>query len=194
MERSRSRDRGNKMHLLLVFGLFISSALYAQDAQNFEQEAKNLANQLKSSLVKNLTEKIKNEGLEAAVPFCHANVKPIAKEAAKDYLAKYEFGRTSHKIRNEQNKTQPWQESYLKEFVGTFYDAKKAASYSKTGVLPDGKKFYIEPLFVQPLCLNCHGQNIAQKTQSQIKSLYPNDSATGFKLNEFRGLIWVKEK
>lgn len=177
--------------LALVIGLFSFPSLGTED---FEQEAKALAAQLKSSLMKNLAAKIKSDGVEAAVPFCHANVKPIAKEAAKDYLQKYEFGRTSHKIRNENNKPLAWQESYLLDFVGTFYDAKKTSTYAKVGVLPDGKKFYIEPLFVQPLCLSCHGENIAKNVASKIKSVYPNDAATGFKLNEFRGLIWVKEK
>ncbi|NOT80375.1 MAG: DUF3365 domain-containing protein [Bacteriovoracaceae bacterium] len=60
--------------------------------------------------------------------------------------------------------------------------------------LENGKKTYIEPLFVQAQCLTCHGEGIAPNVAQKIKELYPNDQATGFKLNEFRGLVWIKEK
>jgi hypothetical protein len=31
------------------------------------------------------------------------------------------------------------------------------------------------------------------KVSNKFNELYPNDKATGFKLGEFRGFIWVKE-
>lgn len=32
------------------------------------------------------------------------------------------------------------------------------------------------------------------KSHDKIQKLYPQDKATGFKLNDFRGFVWVKEK
>lgn len=179
---------------LLFLVLHSSIAL----AENFEDEAKKLASDLKSSLMKNLSEKIKKDGVEAAIPFCHENVKPIAKEAAtlsgKDFLTKYEFGRTSHKLRNSTNQSQEWMKSYIADFSGTFFDKTKAGTYGRFGKLGNGKKTYIEPLFIQPQCLTCHGEGIAPNVSQKLKELYPDDQATGFKLNEFRGLVWIKEK
>ena len=176
----------------LTLSLLALISLAHAEQDNFENEARALVADLKKSLVSNLTEKMTKEGPVAAVPFCHANVKQIAKGAAKDRIAKYEFGRTSHKVRNEENAPKPWAVQYLKEFEG-----KKKGEVSKTFIihkLEDGKRVYMEPLYVEAKCLVCHGENVDKKVSDKINELYKNDKATGFKLDEFRGLIWVKEK
>lgn len=178
------------MKLILLSLLMVSSA-FASEA-TFEKEAKALAGELKMSLMKNLTEKIAKDGPVEAVPFCHANVKPIAKGAAKDRINKYEFGRTSHKVRNEENTPQSWAVKYLKEFEG-----KKKGEVSKTSIihiLENGKRVYMEPLYVEAKCLLCHGENVSKNISDKIKEYYPKDQAVGFKPGEFRGFIWVKEK
>jgi len=46
-----------------------------------------------------------------------------------------------------------------------------------------------------PACLKCHGNietDINVSTRNKLTELYPNDLATGYKLNEFRGL-WKVE-
>jgi hypothetical protein len=142
--------------------------------------------------MQNLSEKISKEGVEAAVPFCHENVKKIAKSAAGERLDKYEFGRTSHKIRNASNSPQPWALKYLKDFEG-----KKKDEVNKDYIihqLENGKKVYLEPLYVEAKCLMCHGKQVTQNVSEKINKLYPEDKATGFNLGEFRGFIWIKEK
>jgi hypothetical protein len=172
----------------LIFSFLFSEA-YAQD---FQTEAKALASDLKTSLMNNLSEKIANEGPVKAISFCYSNVKPIAKSAAGDRIARYDFGRTSHKIRNENNRAQPWAEIYLKEFQGIFKgDIKKEFILHK---LENGKQVYLEPLYVQAQCLVCHGDQVSKEIEKKVSELYPKDLATGFKLNEFRGFIWIKEK
>lgn len=45
------------------------------------------------------------------------------------------------------------------------------------------------------MCLQCHGtigQEVSSETFTKIKELYPKDRATGYGLNELRG-IWVVE-
>ena len=173
--------------LLLI--LFVNLPLAFADS--FEQEAQALAQDLKMTLMKNLSEKVAKDGAVAAIPFCHENVKPLAKSAAQDRVSKFEFGRTSHKIRNEGNKPQPWAEGYLKEFQGTYQkDGKKALVHK----LENGKRVYLEPLYVQPQCLTCHGESVSSDIRGKLSQLYPKDQATGFKLGEFRGFIWIKEK
>jgi hypothetical protein len=173
---------------LFIFTFLFSNA-YAKD---FQSEARVLASDLKTSLMKNLSEHLAEDGPVKAIAFCHGNVKPIAKTAAGVRIAKYEFGRTSHKTRNENNQPQPWAEAYLKEFQGTFKgDIKKEFILHK---LENGKQVYLEPLYVQAQCLVCHGENVSPEVKNNITKLYPKDQATGFKLNEFRGFIWIKEK
>lgn len=177
--------------MFLILPLLFVNILFAQVDQ-FETEARALAGDLKMSLMKNLSEKIAKDGPVEAVPFCHANVKVIAKGAAKDRIAKYEFGRTSHKIRNAGNAPRPWAEQYLKEFEG-----KMKGENTKPFIihkLADSKRVYLEPLYVEAKCLLCHGDKVSQNVNEKIQKLYPDDKATGFKLGEFRGFIWVKEK
>lgn len=175
----------------LILTLLLCNTAYSVE-DNFVKEAKELSSDLKMSLMKNLSEKINQEGVVEAVPFCHANVKSIAKKAAQTKVERYEFGRTSHKVRNKENSPQPWAEEYLKEFAGSKKgDIKKDYIVHK---LDSGKRIFMEPLYVEAKCLLCHGENVSSNVKDKIQQLYPQDKATGFKLGEFRGFIWVKEK
>lgn len=179
------------MKILSLFLIMIMMSFGAK-AQDFEVEAKKLATDLKSSLMKNLSQKIAKDGAVKAISFCHANVGPIAKSAANERMSKYEFGRTSHKLRNKNNKAMPWALSYLKEFQGKFKgDIKKDFMIHR---LENGKQVYLEPLYVEAQCLTCHGENVNKSVKTELNKIYPNDHATGFKLSEFRGFIWIKEK
>lgn len=179
------------MKNLFIALTLISHFAFAGD-DLFKKEAAQLAKDLRESLVKELSRKMTEGGPMEAIPFCHDNVKTIAKGAAGDRTQKYEFGRTSHKIRNQQNVPKEWLVSYLERFKGT-----RAAPDKEKGIVhvfPDGKRAYLEPLYVMPLCLNCHGPSVSPNVQAKIKELYPQDSATGFTLGEFRGFLWIKEK
>ncbi len=173
------------LYLILCFTLPMHSA-------DFLVEAQQLSRDLKSSLVKNLTEKISSEGPVSAVSYCHTNVKPIAKTAAGDRMKVYEFGRTSHKVRNEGNIPASFMESYLNEFAGK--TQKEISKEYILHTLENQKKVYLEPLYIQPTCLVCHGESISKDVSQKINELYPKDKAVGFKLGEFRGFVWVKEK
>ncbi len=171
--------------------MFIYSSMVFSLEDRFVIEASNLASDLKESLMQNLSEKISQHGVVEAVPFCHANVISIAKGAAKDRIEKYKFGRTSNKVRNSANKPEPWVINYLKEFEG-----KKKGEIKKDYIVhksKNGTRVYVEPLYVEAKCLMCHGEKVSQKVSDKIKELYPDDKATGFKLGEFRGFMWIKE-
>jgi cytochrome c553 len=170
--------------------LILLLMLHTAHAADFATEARKLASDLRTQLMQKLNQQITQGGVAQAVPFCHAQVKPIAKGAAAGREEKYEFGRTSHRVRNAANEPQAWMKPYLERFKGTT----QQQGGPITGKLEDGKNFYLEPVYMQPLCLNCHGEKIKPEVEAKISSLYPQDQARGFKLNEFRGFIWVKEK
>ncbi len=172
--------------------LFILASPLAFAADSFEKESATLATALKTTLVQELRTQLAAKGAEEALGFCHANVKALARSAAKDYLDKYEFGRASHLVRNPQNRPAPWMQDYLARFRGLKQGDANARPVVHT--LPDGKRVYLDPLFVQPLCLECHGENVRASLRQKIKVLYPADEAVGFKAGQFRGFVWVKEK
>lgn len=172
--------------LIVIFFLGVINAA----SDNFRKEAEELSSSLKKSLMTEVSKKINQSGAVEAVPYCHANVKAIAKSAASSYLDKYTFGRTSHKIRNKGNTPEEWMIPYLEKFKTT----KPGEMASAIHVLNDGKRVYLEPLYVQPMCLSCHGESVSPEVKERITKLYPGDQATGFKAGEFRGILWVKEK
>ena len=54
------------------------------------------------------------------------------------------------------------------------------------------KKHFYAPIIMKPNCLVCHGtinETVNIKTDSIIKSLYPNDKAIGYAEGDLRG-IW----
>lgn len=171
--------------VLLIFGNLL-------DADDFINEARELGQNVKTSLVKQLNEKISQEGPVSAIDFCNTNVKLIAKTAAGEYLQKYEFGRTSHKVRNQGNLPQKFLEPYLSQFQGKFQ--KDIQKDFIVHTMENNKRTYFEPIYVQPLCLQCHGDSISKEVSQKINQLYPKDAATGFKVGEFRGFFWVKER
>ncbi len=40
--------------------------------------------------------------------------------------------------------------------------------------------------------LACHGSNLAPDVAEQIRTMYPQDAATGFELDDLRGVYWVE--
>jgi hypothetical protein len=176
------------MKLIILF-CFFSTYLIGQE-DFFKKEAASLAQNLKLSLMKNVSEKVAQEGTEKAIEFCHSNVKDIAKSSAKDYVSKYDFGRTSHKLRNKKNQPEAWMREYLQKFKSSRPGELAAVIHT----LKDGKRVYLEPIYVQPLCLNCHGKDLSASVKERLIKLYPDDEAVNFNLGDFRGFIWVKEK
>ena len=104
-------------------------------------------------------------------------------DAASDGV---EMGRTSHLLRNPANAPQPWVEPLLAAYV-----ADPELSEPRAVRLGDSRFGYVEPIRTINLCINCHGPAVEEELLAEIRSLYPEDQATGFKVGDLRGLFWV---
>lgn len=139
---------------------------------------------IKAQLKQALTSSMKEHGPIKAIDACALKAPEIIAEAAH---ARLEVGRTSHKLRNASNVAEGSLVTWLK-----FHQQTPSPDATHAEITEDGKVLYAEPLFVAPLCLTCHGENVPAEVQKELDRLYPNDQATGFKENDFRGLIWIK--
>ncbi len=141
------------------------------------------------SLLKKLKEVIQEEGIAAAMEYCHIETLPLADSLSKAYHAT--IRRSSLKLRNPENVPDELEKQLL-----------EAYHYNQENKLPleenvqrQGQEYllYSKPISIgSPLCLNCHGtagKEIADETLQLIDSLYPNDSARGYALGDLRG-IW----
>ncbi len=124
------------------------------------------------------------EGPKNAVWVCREKAPGIAEGLTRDGV---EVGRASHRVRNPANAPQPWMEPLIAEYIDLGDDRSPRAVR-----LEDRSIGYVEPIYVQPLCLQCHGGDIPAPVESRIAELYPADAATGFAAGDFRGLFWVR--
>jgi hypothetical protein len=50
---------------------------------------------------------------------------------------------------------------------------------------------YVEPIYLQPVRTTCHGSAVEPALLDQVRSLYPDAQALGFKSGDFRGIFWA---
>ncbi|MGH0031447.1 MAG: c-type heme family protein [Myxococcota bacterium] len=125
------------------------------------------------------------QGPEAAIDVCRLRAPEIASSLATGAVR---VGRTSHRLRNPANAPAPWMEPLLEELRR----AEPGEIGYRVAPVGSGRMGYVEPIYVQPPCLTCHGESIAPSVAERIRTAYPQDRATGFALGEFRGLFWVE--
>jgi len=121
-----------------------------------------------------------------------AAIEVCAKDApalAKQYSTKgVKVGRAAFKLRNEKNSAPAW----VKEPMESLSKEKPGTDASRLVDLKDGKVGYAEAMWVQPMCLTCHGTTIEASVAATLKAKYPKDAATGFNEGDFRGVFWVE--
>ena len=123
------------------------------------------------------------EGPASSIHVCREKAPEIAAALSVDGV---EMGRTSHRLRNPANAPAPWVEPLLAAYVE---DADLAEPRAVR--LEDGQFGYVEPIRAIHVCVSCHGPSIDPELLAEIRTLYPEDRATGFRVGDLRGLFWV---
>lgn len=119
-----------------------------------------------------------------AIATCRVKAPEIAASLSREGVR---VGRTSHRLRNPANVAPAWAAPILAAYVGD------ASEHSPRSVeLPNDRTGYIEPIFVQPPCLTCHGETLAPAVAARIEALYPDDRAVGFRVGDLRGAFWIE--
>jgi hypothetical protein len=138
-----------------------------------------LKRSLKGALVAGL-----EEGPINAISVCRVQAPELAKKASN---AGVKVGRTSRKLRNPANAPKPWMEPFL-ELYETDPESREPAAV----IVDEQTVGYVEPIFMQPLCVTCHGETLAPDLAAKIGELYPNDQATGYAAGDLRGVFWAE--
>lgn len=133
---------------------------------------------LKSELMKGM-----ESGPVAAISACSIEAPRISGELSVDGVV---MGRSSHKLRNARNVAPEWVAPYQDAYAAGKRSGPVAIEYA------EGRFGYIEPIMIQPMCLNCHGAELHPDVAATINELYPDDEATGFSEGDFRGVFWVE--
>ena len=171
--------------VLLVVGLVSLTLLaHAESARQGNQEqAEKILMPFKQGLQQALREGL-SEGPVEAVSACQLQAPKIADGISRDGIR---VGRTSHRLRNPDNRSPEWARPILEEYL-----AEPSARTPRSLSLADGRVGYVEPIYMQSLCLTCHGDSLATDVADEIKRRYPQDQAVGFKAGELRGIFWLE--
>lgn len=192
-ENSNSKNEIPKPNIqVLAEGPQLTDKNKENDTSNLSpmEIGKNMALKAKGVLGKNLMEAITSKGTEHALSFCSLKAIPLTDNTATSLNAT--IRRVSDKNRNPENKPNKAELGYIEatKLVIAQGNAPKPQLTSY-----ENKHIGYYPILTNNMCMQCHGQlktEILPKTLSKINELYPNDLATGYNINELRG-IWVIE-
>jgi len=154
------------------------------------QASKDLVKEFAGQLKGKLQTAMKSGGPLAALSVCHEQAPLIAKQLSEK--SGWDIYRTSLKPR----KTKPdaWEITIMASFEQRHADGDKFKSlFNQDIVKVNGKASfrYMQAIETKPICLVCHGETIAPMLTNKIKELYPQDTATGFKLGDIRGAFSI---
>lgn len=135
-------------------------------------------------------------GPEKAVEVCHLDALPLTRESVSGHPRIIAVKRTSLRLRNPANAPDAAERAAL-EHVATLIAEGKSVPPTlvqrlETSGQPPEWRIY-RPITVQAACLACHGVPEAQSPalRALLRERYPEDSATGYAVGDWRGLIRV---
>jgi len=157
---------------------------------NYAEIGMNIALSTKGQLGKNLIGTIQKEGTINALKFCNIKAYPLTDSMSVAFNAKIK--RVSDRPRNTDNAANEIELNHIKTFKNKLENGEKIEPIIEKKV--NSVHFYA-PITTDQLCLQCHGNigtDIKLNVLKAIDSLYPNDMAKGYALNQVRG-IWSIE-
>lgn len=173
----------SKVRRYRMFIIVLALAVGVGQAQDAELAR---GSELLSPFKRDLQEALRlglTKGPVEAIGACRVQAPEIAKALSQDGIS---LGRTSHRLRNPANSPPEW----VSPILGAYVDD-SADRAPRVVPLPDNRFGYVEPIVIQPLCLTCHGEDLAPDVAARINELYPEDHATEFNDGDFRGVFWV---
>lgn len=131
-------------------------------------------------------------GVQEAVSYCNIEANPLVDSLSMAYDV--QVRRTSFHFRNPENKPaereEPLLVAYKQEVMNGRTPADTVIYYD------DGEAAYYSPIIIEkPLCLTCHGNpgtTMSEENAAHIRTLYPDDRATGFEMGDLRGMWTIK--
>jgi hypothetical protein len=127
-------------------------------------------------------------GIPHAIEYCNTVALALTDSVSTQYNV--EVRRASHKPRNPKNRANDMEMASIEAYMQLISDG---AELTPRLVFQEKNVIFHAPLrLVTFTCLSCHGNmedDIREADYAVIKQYYPEDEATGFDLDEIRG-IW----
>lgn len=142
-----------------------------------------------------LQEAIAANGALGALEVCNVEALPLTKTiSTEEGLI---IGRTGLRFRNPANAPDEWEQARLAEFATRKAAGEDLGAMEVWEVIDDNaghRTFrYLKAISTAPMCLQCHGPELATDVAAAVKKLYPDDAATGFAVGDLRGAFTVSK-
>ena len=127
-------------------------------------------------------------GPVAAISTCRDSAQAMTAEVAAQNGI--QVGRTSHRLRSLANAPRPW----VKRYVDAITPGENAAAFPPVVVDLGDRIGFLRAIPTQQLCLTCHGEpaSFTPELAAALHDAYPQDQATGFAVDDLRGLFWAE--
>jgi hypothetical protein len=151
------------------------------------------ADELGGALKAALQEAMQRSGPAGALDVCSVEAVPIARRISAQTGAR--VGRTSERVRNPANAPDAWEQAGLVEFAARIEAGQQPVDLERWAVVTDASGHrtfrFLKAIPTAPLCLRCHGRELAPEVVATLEELYPDDRATGFAVGDLRGAFTV---
>mgnify|MGYP001627526297 CR=1 FL=1 len=160
------------------------------------QSGESAAGQIGQRLVTELTAAMNAGGPEKAVEVCHTKALALTAQPLSELPHVTAVKRTSLKVRNPANAPDPAERVALDHVASLIRDGEPAPAVLvqkiETAQAEPEWRVY-RSVTIQPACLACQGSTDAQSSalRTLLRERYPHDSATGYAVGDWRGLIRV---
>lgn len=175
--------------------LALACPAFAETASPPELKAKaaELVQAYAGKLKTALNSAIEAGGAEGALEVCNKQAPVIAAEISRD--SGWSVARTSLKPRNAASAPDDYERKIMEGFEARIAKGEKASDFASAEIVEqNGKVFrFVKAIPTGPVCLACHGENVAPALKQKIAALYPQDQATGYKEGDMRGVFTLKK-
>lgn len=180
--------------IVLLSALFALNTANADQLSQYQDEARAVAMPFLKQLGEINKKAVSDGGPESAIQVC----KEIAPKMTSDISRQtgWKMTRVSLKVRNPLLGTaDAWEQKQLLNFADRAVKGEKPETLEVSEIVqePAGKSFrYMKAIAVQPGCLSCHGEHIADDVKARLNADYPHDMATGYSVGQIRGALSIK--
>lgn len=165
------------------------TSLSEEEINDYTAQGKAIAQATYKALNNQLKQAMQTGGVEQAASFCHVVALPLTDSLSQQYNAVIK--RTSLKLRNTANTPDSLELAMLKMY-DIMSKMRNPVLVPKLLEKGDDEIQFFAPIQIKnETCLKCHGvlgQTMKEEDYAFIQQNYPNDQATGYKMDQVRGM------
>ncbi|PLX81684.1 MAG: glutamate synthase [Desulfuromonas sp.] len=177
--------------MVCILAVWVSSPA-ASGGEGRVEPCREATRQFASTLKGELVGALRQGGPVFALGVCRDRAPAIAGAVSAERGLR--IGRTALKVRNRQNAPDPWERAVLESFEERKAGGEALPVLERYEVVEEegGRVLrYMKAIPTGEVCLVCHGTAVAPDVRAGLRTLYPEDRATGFGAGDIRGAFTV---